>query len=68
MRCAVLTCSFLWSTCAVECRAALLASVEATSDAVMADVNSRLVEALNNQKKIEQDTRQLQLQSAQLTK
>ena len=34
----------------------------------MADVNSRLVEAINNQKKIEHDTRQVQLQSAQLTK
>jgi len=51
-----------------ECRAALLSAVECTSDAAMADVNTRLVDALNNQKKIEHDTRQIQLQSAQLTK
>ena len=31
-------------------------------------VNSRLAEALSNQKAIEHDTRQIQLQSAQLTK
>ena len=46
----------------------LLSTVEAASEAAMADVNSGLAEALSNQKKIEHDTRQVQLQSAQLTK
>ena len=51
-----------------ECRSVLLSSAEEASEAAMAAVNGRLIEALSNQKKIEHDTRQLQLQSAQLTK
>ena len=55
-------------SCAAECRAALMSSVESFSAEVMDDLNAGMLEVLSNQKKIEQETQRLQLQTAQLTK
>ena len=46
----------------------MLSNVEAFSAEVMDDLNGGLLEVLANQKKIEQETQRLQLQTAQLTK
>ena len=51
-----------------ECRAAVLRDAEAFSAGVLDEHNGPLLEALSNQKRLEADTRQLQLQTAQFTK
>ena len=46
----------------------MLSAVDAVSAEVMDDLNSGMLQVMSNQKKIEQETRQLQLQTAQFNK